>query len=132
MESILNREKEKDDLRFSLGEPARTLRIVLQSVLDTNKVELKGIAVTIQDLTREVELNAAQNRFISNVSHELRTPLFNIKSYVETLHDLKDQLSNEEQLEFLGIANSETDRLTRLVNDVLDFIKTGVWQDNST
>ena len=52
----------------------------------------KGIAVTIQDLTREVELNAAQNRFISNVSHELRTQLFNIKSYVETLHDLKDQL----------------------------------------
>ena len=92
----------------------------MQSVLDTNKVELKGIAVTIQDLTREVELNAAQNRFISNVSHELRTPLFNIKSYVETLYDLKDQLTNEEQLEFLGIANSETDRLTRLVNDVLD------------
>ena len=120
IESILKREKEKDDLRFSLGEPARTLRIVLQSVLDTNKVELKGIAVTIQDLTREVELNAAQNRFISNVSHELRTPLFNIKSYVETLHDLKDQLSDEEQIEFLGIANSETDRLTRLVNDVLD------------
>ncbi len=120
IESILNREKESDDLRCSLGEPSRTLRIVLQSVLDTNKLELKGIAVTIQDLTREVELNAAQNRFISNVSHELRTPLFNIKSYVETLYDLKDQLSNDEQLEFLGIANSETDRLTRLVNDVLD------------
>ena len=120
IESILNRKKENVDLRCSLGEPARTLRIVFQSVLDTNKVELKGIAVTIQDLTREVELNAAQNRFISNVSHELRTPLFNIKSYVETLYDLKDQLSNEEQLEFLGIANSETDRLTRLVNDVLD------------
>ena len=53
IESILNREKEKDDLRFSLGEPPRTLRIVLQSVLDTNKIELKGIAVTIQDLTRD-------------------------------------------------------------------------------
>ena len=36
------------------------------------------------------------------------------------MHDLKDQLSDEEQIEFLGIANSETDRLTRLVNDVLD------------
>ena len=44
IESILNREKESDDLRCSFGEPARTLRIVLQSVLDTNKVELKGIA----------------------------------------------------------------------------------------
>ena len=120
IESILKKEKDSDDIRCSLGEPPRTLRIVLQSVLDSNKGELKGIAVTIQDLTREVELNAAQNRFISNVSHELRTPLFNIKSYVETLYDLKDQLSNEEQLDFLSIANSETDRLTRLVNDVLD------------
>ncbi|MEB3350388.1 MAG: HAMP domain-containing sensor histidine kinase, partial [Cyanobacteriota bacterium] len=81
---------------------------------------LKGIAVTIQDLTREVELNAAQSRFISNVSHELRTPLFNIKSYVETLHDMGDQLSDEDKREFLAIANAETDRLTRLVNDVLD------------
>ena len=120
IESILDKDKESDDIRCSVGEPPRTLRIVLQSVLDTNKIELKGIAVTVQDLTREVELNAAQNRFISNVSHELRTPLFNIKSYVETLYDLKDQLSNEEQLDFLSIANSETDRLTRLVNDVLD------------
>ncbi len=120
VETILKKEKESDDIRCSVGEPPRTLRIVLQSVLDTNKLELKGIAVTVQDLTREVELNAAQNRFISNVSHELRTPLFNIKSYVETLYDLKDQLSNEEQLDFLSIANSETDRLTRLVNDVLD------------
>jgi two-component system sensor histidine kinase NblS len=76
--------------------------------------------MTVQDLTREVELNAAQSRFISNVSHELRTPLFNIKSYVETLHDLRDQLSEEETQEFLAIANAETDRLTRLVNDVLD------------
>ncbi len=120
IESILEKDKESDDIRCSVGEPPRTLRIVLQSVLDTNKVQLKGIAVTVQDLTREVELNAAQNRFISNVSHELRTPLFNIKSYVETLYDLKDQLTNEEQLDFLSIANSETDRLTRLVNDVLD------------
>ena len=93
---------------------------MLQSVSDASGESLKGIVMTIQDLTREVELNAAQSRFISNVSHELRTPLFNIKSYVETLHDLGDQLSEEEKQEFLGIANAETDRLTRLVNDVLD------------
>ena len=74
----------------------------------------------MQDLTREVELNAAQSRFISNVSHELRTPLFNIKSYVETLYEMGDQLSEKDKQEFLGIANDETDRLTRLVNDVLD------------
>ena len=111
---------DSEDLRCSVGEPSRTLRIVMQAVRDASGESLKGIAVTVQDLTREVELNAAQSRFISNVSHELRTPLFNIKSYVETLHDLGDQLSPEEHKEFLSVANDETDRLTRLVNDVLD------------
>ena len=120
LDAVQSGAKDSSDLRIELGEPARTLRIVLQSVRDTSGESLKGIAVTVQDLTREVELNAAQSRFISNVSHELRTPLFNIKSYVETLHDMRDQLSEAEQQEFLAIANAETDRLTRLVNDVLD------------
>ena len=120
LDALLGGGSDSEDLRCSVGEPARTLRIVLQAVRDASGETLKGIAVTIQDLTREVELNAAQSRFISNVSHELRTPLFNIKSYVETLHDLGDQLSPDEQKEFLGVANDETDRLTRLVNDVLD------------
>ena len=120
LDALLSGEKDSSDVRCSFGEPPRTLRIVLQSVRDVSGESLKGIAVTVQDLTREVELNAAQSRFISNVSHELRTPLFNIKSYVETLHDLGDQLSDEDRKEFLAIANAETDRLTRLVNDVLD------------
>ena len=120
LDLLLSRGADSEDLRCSVGEPARTLRIVLQAVRDASGETLKGIAVTVQDLTREVELNAAQSRFISNVSHELRTPLFNIKSYVETLHDMGDQLSDAERQEFLGVANDETDRLTRLVNDVLD------------
>ena len=121
--SLLNNFGDSDDLRCNLEEPPRTLRIVLKSVRDTSGENIKGIAVTVQDLTREVQLNAAQKRFISNVSHELRTPLFNIKSYVETLYDLGEQLTKDEQKEFLGVANSETDRLTRLVNDVLDLSK---------
>ncbi len=118
--SLLSNFGDSDDLRCSLDEPPRTLRIVLKSVRDSSGETLKGIAFTVQDLTREVQLNAAQKRFISNVSHELRTPLFNIKSYIETLYDLGEKLSKDEHKEFLGIANSETDRLTRLVNDVLD------------
>ncbi|MFN9630592.1 MAG: ATP-binding protein [Cyanobacteriota bacterium] len=120
LSSLISGEKESSDLRCSVGDPPRTLRIVLQAVRDASGESLKGIAMTVQDLTREVELNAAQSRFISNVSHELRTPLFNIKSYVETLYDMGDQLTDEQKHEFLGIANAETDRLTRLVNDVLD------------
>lgn len=120
IEAVSSNSTDTNELRSSIGDPARTLRFVLQAVREPSGETLKGIAVTIQDLTREVELNAAQSRFISNVSHELRTPLFNIKSYVETLYDMGDQLSDEDRRDFLGIANSETDRLTRLVNDVLD------------
>ena len=115
------RERDVTEFRLTLQEPAeRTVRILLNTVLDPLRENLKGIAITLQDITREVELNEAKSQFISNVSHELRTPLFNIKSFIETLHDYGADLSDEERQEFLGIANHETDRLTRLVNDVLD------------
>jgi two-component system, OmpR family, sensor histidine kinase NblS len=114
-------ESEGGEFRVSLTEPApKTLRILLTQVLDPSQERPKGIAITVQDITREVELNEAKSQFISNVSHELRTPLFNIKSFIETLQEYGDNLSPDEQHEFLDIANRETDRLTRLVNDVLD------------
>ncbi|MFM9267959.1 HAMP domain-containing sensor histidine kinase [Tychonema sp. BBK16] len=87
---------------------------------DQYRESLKGIAMTVQDITREVELNEAKSNFISNISHELRTPLFNIKSFIETLYEYGEDLQESERREFLEIANRETDRLTRLVNDVLD------------
>jgi two-component system, OmpR family, sensor histidine kinase NblS len=114
-------ESEGGEFRVTLGEPtSRTVRLLLTKVLDQNREKPKGIAITVQDITREVELNEAKSQFISNVSHELRTPLFNIKSFIETLHDYGEDLSEVQRLEFLDTANRETDRLTRLVNDVLD------------
>ena len=97
-----------------------TFRILLTQVFDQNRENIKGIVITVQDITKETELNEAKSQFISNVSHELRTPLFNIKSFIETLCEYGDDLTQAEKLEFLQTANHETDRLTRLVNDVLD------------
>ncbi|QDZ38957.1 cell wall metabolism sensor histidine kinase WalK [Euhalothece natronophila Z-M001] len=109
------------EFRITLNSPhERTVRILLTRVLDQYRESIKGLAITVQDITREVELNKAKSQFISNVSHELRTPLFNIKSFIETLSEYGEELSPEEQKEFLHTTNSETDRLTRLVNDVLD------------
>ena len=114
-------DSEAMEFRVPLEQPSRRiLRILLNTVLDQAKENVKGIAITIQDITREVALNEAKSQFISNVSHELRTPLFNIKSFIETLHEFGEDLSDTERKEFLETANHETDRLTRLVNDVLD------------
>ncbi len=116
--------QEGEEFRITLTQPIqRTLRILITNVLDPVKENVRAIAMTVQDITREVELNEAKSQFISNVSHELRTPLFNIKSFIETLHDYGDELSEAERCEFLDTANRETDRLTRLVNDVLDLSK---------
>ncbi|BCL38727.1 two-component system sensor histidine kinase NblS [Nostoc sp. MS1] len=115
---------ESAEFRLTLSQPSkRTIRILLTTVLDLQRENIKGIAITVQDITREVELNEAKSQFISNVSHELRTPLFNIKSFIETLHDYGEDLSLEQRKEFLQTVNHETDRLTRLVNDVLDLSK---------
>nr|WDB00664.1 hypothetical protein CVCH_150 [Cavernulicola chilensis] len=107
--NIINKQKEQ-----------KTIRIFLTRVFDKQKAHIRGVAVTIQDVTKEVELDQAKSQFISNVSHELRTPLFNIKSFIETLEDYDEQLSKQEKREFLQIVSKETNRLTRLVNDVLD------------
>ena len=113
-----------EEFRIAINHPAqRTVRILITNVLDPVKENVRAIAMTVQDITREVELNEAKSQFISNVSHELRTPLFNIKSFIETLHEYGDELTKEERSEFLDTANRETDRLTRLVNDVLDLSK---------
>jgi two-component system, OmpR family, sensor histidine kinase NblS len=115
------REREGAEFRITIPEPTnRTVRILLTTVLDQHRENVKGVAITVQDITREAELNEAKSQFISNVSHELRTPLFNIKSFIETLHEYGEDLSEGERREFLDTANRETDRLTRLVNDVLD------------
>lgn len=113
--------KDGDEFRVTIAGPTeRTIRILLTQVFDRDRENVKGIAMTVQDITREVELNEAKSQFISNISHELRTPLFNIKSFIETLYEYGEDLSEAERQEFLRTANNETDRLTRLVNDVLD------------
>ncbi|MBD2577554.1 two-component system sensor histidine kinase NblS [Oscillatoria sp. FACHB-1406] len=126
------KEPEVGEYRITLLEPTkRIVRILLTQVLDrapfrnspndiAGRDSIKGIAMTVQDITREVELNEAKGQFISNVSHELRTPLFNIKSFIETLYEYGEDLTTDERKEFLHTVNHETDRLTRLVNDVLD------------
>ncbi len=118
---IVKGEREGAEFRITTSSESgdTSLRFLIMGVLSASNA-IKGIAMTVQDITREVELNAAQSRFISNVSHELRTPLFNIKSFIETLHEYGDELTDEQKHEFLDTANRETDRLTRLVNDVLD------------
>lgn len=68
------------------------------------------------------KLEKTRREFLANVSHDLRTPLTSILGFVEALQDNKDK-NPETRARFLDILHSETSRLIRLVNDLLDFTK---------
>lgn len=101
----------------------KTFRFLLTTTTDSTSEILTGIVIIISDISREVKLNKAKNQFISNVSHELRTPLCNIGSFLETLLDYNDSFNDKQKKHFLKIANNETQRLSRLVNDILDLAR---------
>ncbi|MBE3587735.1 MAG: phosphate regulon sensor histidine kinase PhoR [Thermoanaerobacteraceae bacterium] len=80
--------------------------------------ETGGVVVLLRDVTERRKLDQMRTEFVANVSHELRTPLTSIRGFVETLLDgaLEDPATARH---FLEIMNKETERLTRLVDDML-------------
>ncbi|MBF0358311.1 MAG: histidine kinase [Magnetococcales bacterium] len=84
--------------------------------LEAATQELKQANIRLQ------ELDSMKDDFISTISHELRTPLTSIRAFSEILHD-NSELSIVERQKFLSIVIKETERLTRLVNQVLDLAK---------
>lgn len=77
-----------------------------------------GIIAVLQDVTEQEKLERSRREFVADVSHELRTPLTTIKSYLEAL---EDGAMDEPVLarKFVGVTRSETERMIRLVNDLL-------------
>ncbi len=66
------------------------------------------------------ELDQVKSNFISLVSHELRTPLTAIKGFIVTLYHYDKEIPDEKRRVYLSVLNEETDRLTRLINELLD------------
>lgn len=79
-----------------------------------------GIILTYRNVTKEVALARLKSDFVSNVSHELRTPLSLIRLYAETL-EMGRLTTPEKYHEYYQIIRKESERLTALINNILDF-----------
>lgn len=131
--------REVDLTKYSLagelkrGETVRTEEIVL-SVPDGRSVRMlvnvtpihavdggvESVVVTMQDLAPFEELERMRTEFLAIVSHELRTPLTSIKGSAGAVLDASPGFAPAEMLQFFRIINAQADRMSGLINDLLD------------
>jgi signal transduction histidine kinase len=106
-----------------LTQSARTLKLTLGLLIGLLVLAIGiGSGLIVADLNRQLRLARQKTDFVSNVSHELKTPLTSIRMFSELLAEgrVKD---GAKQQDYLGIITAETARLTRLINNVLDFAR---------
>lgn len=109
------REKSKKPRELKIVWPTeRILRVKTADII--NGYECIGIVAVFQDITDIKKLENMRTQFVANVSHELKTPLTSIKGFAETIRYVD---TDKERNEFLDIIDTEADRLTRLIGDIL-------------
>ena len=121
-----SQEGEPRSLDFRL-EAEQKVVVVNLSPVSLTSGELPSLVAVLRDISREAEVERLKNEFISTVSHELRTPMTSIKGYTDLLVNERVGSLSEQQRHFAQIIKNNADRLTALVNDILDIsrIETG-------
>lgn len=102
----------------SISAKGRILKVNFAPFLDEDSNRV-GIVFVLQDITEAEQLENMRREFVANVSHELKTPITSIKSYTETILDGRVD-DPEIQRTFLEVVNTEADRMSRLVSDLLE------------
>ncbi|HEY5731802.1 MAG TPA: ATP-binding protein [Anaerolineales bacterium] len=119
-QKIMDKGGEKTiELTQSVQSQSIHLRLEVFTVNDEDGIPI-GRGIFFHDITADRELDRMRSSLVSTVSHELRTPLAAIKGYASTMLADDVEWDRDSQREFLTIISDETDRLTDLVNNLLD------------
>jgi len=110
-----------DEVREILDEASQV--VVYSHRLEQKSRELEAATTELREANERLkELDRLKDDFVSTVTHELRTPLTSIRAFTEILLDEPD-VEPAQRKKFLGIITKEAERLTRLINQVLDLAK---------
>lgn len=88
------------------------------SIIQKETGIMNGLIVVLHDITEQEKIERERREFVANVSHELRTPLTTMRSYLEALTD-GAWMDKDIAPQFLQVTQNETERMIRLVNDLL-------------
>lgn len=115
---------EKDIELLSSNDSTKKILRTSSAVIEDQNGNTVGMVTTLNDVTKQKELEGVKATFLANVSHELRTPLVAIdKSISLMLDNASEEISEEQKKQFLSIAQRNLKRLTLLINDLLDLSK---------
>lgn len=114
-------EKDSLILDFSINQKPFILRATISTIQKETGL-INGIITVLHDITEQEKIDQERREFVANVSHELRTPLTTMRSYLEALADGAWQ-DEEIAPKFLNVTQTETERMIRLVNDLLQLSK---------
>jgi signal transduction histidine kinase len=110
-----------EEVRSILDEASQV--VMYSHRLEQKSRELEAATAELRTANEQLkELDRLKDDFLSTVTHELRTPLTSIRAFTEILHQ-DPRLDLTQRRKFLGIVTKETERLTRLINQVLDLAK---------
>lgn len=107
----------------SLNDETRRVLQASTAVIENEDGHTVGMVSVLSDITKQKELENLKTQFVSNVSHELRTPLVAIQKSLALILGKEVGDITEEQQRFLDIAHRNIERLSRLINDLLDVHK---------
>jgi len=114
--------KEKKTFKLKKDDKERHYRISTRQVIDEDE-EYQFTVTLLEDITRLKEIDSMKSEFVSTVSHEFRTPLTSMNMGLSMVINEDTGELNEEQRELLEAAYEDVERLTELVNDLLDLSK---------
>jgi len=113
--------EEKEITVSSKSDETRKIIRSSSAIIEDEKGQTVGMVSVLTDITRQKELEELKSQFVANVSHELRTPIHAIRESVQLMLDRLPGEINEKQEKMLQLAARNIERLSRLINDVLDF-----------
>lgn len=108
-----------DDFRVDLSDDSNDILVqAYVSLIKRQSGFISGLVVVLHNITEQQRIDAERRMFVSNVSHELRTPLTSVRSYVDALAE--GAIDDPEMAQnFLGVVQDETQRMIRMINDLL-------------
>ncbi|WP_339730396.1 HAMP domain-containing sensor histidine kinase [uncultured Gimesia sp.] len=117
--------RRRTEFEFTVNGTKSHFRAIATNLRDENE-QVLGTVVVVENIGEENNQKTKHAEFVSSVAHELKTPMSGIKAYVEMLMD--GECDEEESQELYGFINQQIDRLTRLVNSMLNLarIESGV------